>query len=241
MKLRKAILLIHGFAGGNYDYGNLANDLEFLRGFDVFTFTLPGHNKLIIKNVTRDDWINEAERQLQKIIKHGYKSIYLIGHSMGGVIASYLASKYSEVKKLVLASPAFKYFSFKDDKLDVLKSLQIIPRLFKDYSTEEVLSRIFKVPAKTIFEFTKLVEEHTDDITKITIPTLIIHGDNDEIVPEDSVEYVYENIASKSVTLVTIQTLTHDLFVNDRYEEVKKLIIKFFKNHHPKIKQKKKI
>ena len=49
MKLfRKAILLIHGFAGGNYDYGSLGNDLELYSNFDVYTFTLPGHDKMII-------------------------------------------------------------------------------------------------------------------------------------------------------------------------------------------------
>ena len=40
-----------------------------------------------------------SEMQIEKIIKHGYKEIYVIGHSMGGVIAAYLASKYKEVKK----------------------------------------------------------------------------------------------------------------------------------------------
>ena len=54
MKLfRKAILLIHGFAGGNYDYGSLGNDLELYSNFDVYTFTLPGHDKMIIDKVTR--------------------------------------------------------------------------------------------------------------------------------------------------------------------------------------------
>ena len=51
----------------------------------------------------------------------------------------------------------------------------------------------------------------------------------DDIVPYDSVLYVYDNIKSKSVTLIELKTLTHDLFMNDRYEEVKGLIIKFFK------------
>ena len=75
----------------------------------------------------------------------------------------------------------------------------------------------------------KLVEEHTGDVKKITCPTLILHGDNDDIVPIDSVLYVYNNIQSKSVTLIELHTLTHDLFMNDRYEEVKNLIIKFFR------------
>ena len=33
MKFRKAILLVHGFAGGNYDYGELTTDLELYRVF----------------------------------------------------------------------------------------------------------------------------------------------------------------------------------------------------------------
>ena len=79
----------------------------------------------------------------------------------------------------------------------------------------------------------KLVEEHTGDVKNITCPTLILHGDKDDIVPYDSVLYVYDNIKSKSVTLIELKTLTHDLFINDRYTDVKKLIFDFFK-HKPK-------
>mgnify|MGYP003550938652 CR=1 FL=1 len=237
-KFRKAILLIHGFAGGNYDYGDLGNDLELFRSFDVFTFTLPGHDKVVINRVTREDWIKKAETQIEKLINNGYHEIYIIGHSMGGVIASYLASKYKEVKKLVLAAPAFRYFSFKNDKLDVVQSLKKVPKLFKEYPSEEILSRFFKVPITTIKEFMKLVEEHTNDIQKITCPTLILWGTKDEIVPKDSVNYVFDNISSKSVTLFEIKTLTHDLFINDRYEDVKK-IITFFLRKNPKRKKEK--
>ena len=82
MLRKKAILLIHGFAGGAYDYGNLPNDLEFVNNYKVFTYTLPGHDKAIINKVTKDDWIKMSEMQIEKIIKHGYKEIYVIGHSM---------------------------------------------------------------------------------------------------------------------------------------------------------------
>ena len=84
----------------------------------------------------------------------------------------------------------------------------------------------------------KLVEEHTNDIQKITCPTLILWGTKDEIVPKDSVNYVFDNISSKSVTLFEIKTLTHDLFINDRYEDVKK-IITFFLRKNPKRKKEK--
>jgi len=241
MKFRKAILLVHGFAGGNYDYGDLGNDLQLYRDFDVFTFTLPGHDKAIIHNVTNDDWIKAAENQIERIIDNGYRKIYVIGHSMGGVIASYLASKYREVKKLILAAPAFRYFSFKEDKLDVIESLKIVPKIFKNHGTEEVLSRVFKVPAATIKEFMDLVEEHTEDVKRIIVPTLIIYGCDDEIVPIDSVNYVYDNIGSNSVTLVEFENLTHRLFINDRYKEVKKLVINFLRGFNFSTKERKKI
>ena len=227
---KKAILLIHGFAGGNYDYNSLGNDLELYSSFDVFTFTLPGHERMIIDKVTREDWIKKAEDEIEKIINANYKEVYVIGHSMGGVIASHLASKYKEVKKLVLAAPAFHYLAFKGDKIDVIESIKKLPNLFKNYAPEEVLSRIFKIPAPTIKEFMKLVEEHTKDIKDITCPTLILHGEKDDIVPVDSVQYVYDNIKSKSVTLIELHSLTHDLFVNDRYDEVRDIIVKFFRS-----------
>ena len=64
MLKKKAILLIHGFAGGSYDYGDLPNDLELINNYKVFTYTLPGHNKSIINNVTKEDWIKKSEYQI---------------------------------------------------------------------------------------------------------------------------------------------------------------------------------
>ena len=240
-KFRTAILLIHGFAGGPYDYGDLAGDLQTYKTFDIYTFTLAGHDKAKINHVTKDDWINSAEIELQKIINNGYKKIYIIGHSMGGIIGVHLASKYKEVKKLVLAAPAFKFLSFKGNKLDIIGSIKKVPKIFKDYDYEEVMSRVLKIPIPTVKQFMDLAETHKDDIKNIDVPTLILYGTEDEIVPIDSVNYVYDNIKSKSVTLVELENLNHDLFINNRYEEVKKLIVNFLTNYNISIKERKKM
>lgn len=240
-KFRTAILLIHGFAGGPYDYGDLAGDLQTYKTFDIYTFTLAGHDKAKINHVTKDDWINSAEIELQKIINNGYKKIYIIGHSMGGIIGVHLASKYKEVKKLVLASPAFKYLSFKGNKLDIIGSIKKVPKIFKDYTYEEVISRLLKVPVHTVKEFMTLAKKHTNDIKKIEIPTLILYGLEDELVPIDSVNYVFKNIKSTSVTLIELETLTHDLFKNDRYEEIKIIIKDFLSNYNLNLKERKRI
>lgn len=241
MKIKKAVLLIHGFAGGNYDYGELSNDLQMFDDFDVFTFTLPGHDQLIITDVTKEDWTKKAEEQLNKIITNDYKEICVIGHSMGGVIAVYLASKYKEVTKLVLAAPAFKYFKFKNNKINLSDSIKLLPKIFKRYKIKETLSRIFKVPLKTVKEFAGLVERHTNDIKNVTCPTLILWGNKDDIVPKDSINLVYNNLKSTSITMIEINNVSHNLFVNERYEEIKNLIINFLKKKDEKIKEKNKI
>ena len=241
LNFRKAILLIHGFAGGCYDYGDFANDLQLHRNYDIYTFTLPGHEKAKINKVTKLDWIKSAEKQTEKIINNGYKTIYVIGHSMGGIIAAHLATKYKEIKKLVLAAPAFYYLSFKNERLDILTSIKKVPKILNDYTPEEVISRMHKVPITTIKEFMTLASTHIKDIKNIETPTLILYGLKDELVPIESVNYVYDNIASKSVTLIELNNITHNIFINNRYEEIKKIIIDFLTKYNLSIKERKKI
>ena len=231
---RKAILLIHGFVGGNYDYGNFQNELEYIRNFDVFTFTLPSHDKVIVKDVKYEEWIHESERQIELLINHGYKTIYVIGHSMGGVIAAHLASIYPQVKKLVLVAPAFRYFYFKDGKVNIKgmnDTLKNLPDIMKNMGTEKVLERITKTPISTMLEFTKLVNSCIEDTKKITCPTLIIRGTNDQIVPTESTDYVHNSINSKCNILINVDKVTHDCFTKERKEEVKEQIIYFLKKN----------
>ena len=77
MYFRKAILIIHGFAGGTYDIEELANTLEYQHNFDVYTFTLPGHDKYTLTGVNKDMWIKSAEDHIQKLINEGYKKIFI--------------------------------------------------------------------------------------------------------------------------------------------------------------------
>lgn len=229
---RKAILMIHGFVGGIYDYGNLPFELELIRKFDVFTFTLPGHEKVIVKDVKYTDWIKEAENQIEMLINHNYKEIYVIGHSMGGVIAAHLASKYKQVKKLVLAAPAFRYFYFKDGKVNIKgfnETIKNMPEMFRNMGTEKVLERITKTPIPTMLEFTKLVSNLENDLKNITCPVLTIRGLEDKVVPVEGTEYVYNNLNTKTNILYNIKDVTHDCFMHKRKEELQQIIITFLK------------
>lgn len=227
---KKAILMIHGFVGGNYDFGNFHNELQLYRKFDVYTYTLPAHDKIIVKDVKYNEWLDESKKQIEFLINHGYKEIYLIGHSMGGVIAAYLASHYPQVKKLVLAAPAFRYFYFKDGKVDIKNlnnTLKNLTEIFKGEDTEQIVSRILKTPITTMIEFTKLVTHCENCVNYITCPTLTIRGTADIIVPSESTDYVYNAIKSKTNILISIKNLNHECFTNKNSKEITNIIKEF--------------
>ncbi len=237
---RKAILMIHGFVGGCYDFNNFHNELELYKKFDVFTYTLPGHDKIIVKDVKYQEWIKESVNQIEFLINNGYKEIYIIGHSMGGVIAAHLASIYPQVKKLVLVAPAFRYFYFKDGKVDIKsmnETLKNIPEIFKGEDTDKVISRILKTPITTMLEFTKLVSHCQECVKQIECPTLTIHGLNDVVVPTEGTEYIYNSINSKTNILINIKNLNHDCFSSKKAATLAKENIKQFLIKRPKKKK----
>lgn len=239
---KKAILLVHGFVGGTYDFGNLQNELQVIRKFDVFTFTLPGHEKMIVKDVKHTKWIEESEKQIEFLIDHGYKTIYVVGHSMGGVIATHLASKYPQVKKLVLAAPAFRYFAFENGKISIKglnDTLKTVPELIKGEGHEKVLERIRKTPIATLFEFTTLVSKYQDDLKNISCPILTIHGLDDVVVPETGTDLVYNTVKSKTNILINMSGVTHDCFMKKKADLVKSLIIDFLVKRPSNKKEKK--
>ena len=230
IRFRKAILLIHGFAGGTYDEESLAFKLELDKKLDVYSFTLPGHDKSIIIKVKKEDWVNACEEKINLLINSGYKEIYVIGHSMGGVLASLLATRHPEVKKLVLVAPAFEALDSKDGSINIFGSIKKAPQIIKTYSKDEVISRMSKMPIPMIFEFQKLIKENQDLPPKIKCPTLLIHGTNDQIVPISSSEKIYGELKVPVKKFLVVEGSTHDMFKGKKKDVVMNEIHKFLRN-----------
>lgn len=218
MKLfRKAILVIHGFCGGLVDNEFLVNQLETNSRFDVYAWTLPHHEKNIMLGAKYQDWIEGVERQIKFLLRNGYHSIYVVGHSMGGVIASYLSTKYPQIKKLVLLSPAFDYLSLSQYKEDFL-NLRKIPR--GEVAYHRAIVKAIKAPYPVMNQFRKLVKEYKGILPKVKVETLVLFGEKDEVVPYSTLEYVKTHIGSKNATYTTVTSGRHVLVRSRRQEEV---------------------
>ncbi len=226
---RSAVLLIHGFAGGVYDAEYLDHQLELNWKFDVYSFTLPGHDGDTSKKIKYLDWLNKAEAEVEFLIKHGYRRIYVIGHSMGGVIATHLASKYKEIKKLVLIAPAFRFISFEDGNFKPFAALKKTPKILEQYGAKLITSRMTKLPTSAVSEFITLVKKNQSLPTSVTIPVLIIQGTSDTIVPPKTAEYVFNTLYSKRKKIVYLEGITHDIFREKKKDIAANLIEKFLK------------
>ena len=227
MFLKKAILIIHGFGGGVYDEEFLAHRLELIKNYDVYTFTLPGHDG-IKTNMTEKKWVQKTEEMIKFLINNKYKTIYVIGHSMGGVLATRLASKYKEIKKLVLLAAAFRYLEFKDDELNVVKSLTKVPSLAKEYK-DEFVSRMRKMPIPSLKEFMNTIRHNEDSLKNIHIKTFIIQGTSDKLVPAETADFIYDLIPTQEKEVLMCEGVNHDIFRSNKKEQITNEIIEFLK------------
>ena len=230
IKFKKAVLIIHGFAGGTYDEEPLFFRLQSESKFDVYNFTLPGHITNLSTDVEYQDWIDAVDKRINRLINIGYRDIYVVGHSMGGVLATYAAIKYKQVKKLVLVAPAFTYLST-EDKSTFSKSLKSAPELIKEYNPKEIISRFLKVSLQQLKEFEKIVDISQENPSKISVPTLIIQGTSDSLVPYQSSEKIFSEMNCTKY-LIEVEGVTHDVFFGVKVDSICEEITLFLKKHN---------
>lgn len=233
MKLfRKAVLIIHGFAGTTKDEEPLYYELNNMFRYDVYNFVLPGHDR-VTYSVTKEMWIESAEEHLKKLISYGYRSIYVVGHSMGGILASMLAVKYPKyVKKVVLLAPAFDYLTQDDGLFKKVWNGGV--KVFRDFPSGEIFGRGFKMTPSMISNFMKLVEESKDIVKNLYCPLMILHGNNDAIVPFKSSKRIYEIAGSKKKRMIELDNINHEVFNDNKNDLIIKEIKHFLRNSNYK-------
>ncbi|MCL7749022.1 alpha/beta hydrolase [Halalkalibacter alkaliphilus] len=195
-------LCLHGFTGEPWEVEPVSTYFLENKRWLVYTPTLPGHGpKGDLRDVTYQQWVFTAEVAVCELLSRCEK-VYVIGFSMGGMLACYIAAKY-EVSKLVLLSAA-AYYGNPQQLLQELKDkvrLRVLGELDQDEHYLLYRKKIMDTPMTAVFQFMQVVKKIKPYINKVSIPTLILQGEQDGIVPRKSALYLYETISSEQKKL----------------------------------------
>jgi len=181
------ILLIHGLFDSPYGMQQLST--FFLnRCFVVNIILLPGHGTIPgdLVQVRYQDWIKATDFGIEKLAEKA-KNIYLVGYSLGGLIAINEALDHpGAFKALILFAPVLKIKSSLAWLIAPLHSLSLyIPRLqWWEYKSDSSVVRYESIPINAPYQ-TKLLIDLVHDKLKshfITLPIFVLYSDVDETV-----------------------------------------------------------
>jgi carboxylesterase len=225
-----ACLCIHGFTGSPMEVEPLAEYIQHHTNWECVIPTLPGHgSELRLEGIMYNEWLRHAEESLKDLLKR-HEIVYVVGFSMGGLIASYLATKYP-IKKLILLSAAAYYINF----AQLQKDIRIIcADFFRGQIKENELftrymNKIKSTPLAATIQFRKLVQYVKPLLSNIYVPTLIAQGEKDGIVPLKSASYIYNTIRADNKKIIYVEESKHLICHCERRETLFQEIITFLK------------
>lgn len=220
------VLCLHGFTGSPKEVEPFSTYLKTNTDWIIKTPVLPGHGiRPELKGIRYKDWLQFAEEELEKLLRI-CTHVSICGFSMGGLIGGWLATKYP-VEKLILLSPA-AYFA--DPILlgkDMVEFLKGVYRGNPNTSHWQRYKKALHTPIPAYLEFMKLARFIRPTFKDVKIPTLIIHGKSDYVVPEKSARFVYEMISSKEKRLLFIEEADHMICYCPKNKEMFSEITRF--------------
>ncbi|MBR0261746.1 MAG: alpha/beta fold hydrolase [Selenomonadaceae bacterium] len=218
------VLLIHGFTGLPAELFLLGQFLN-QKNFTVLCPRLAGHgvDENNLMRTTKDDWFNSVLDGFY-ILRGACEKIFVVGHSMGGILTLKLAAEQKISKIVTLSAPIFI-----DDGLG-LKNLPpkefcgnaciVQPRRKLDNVPQAANEVYKKTPLISVHELIDLIADVKNLLPTITTPILIMHGEEDHTAQPRSARFIMDNIGSKSKKIVTVPNSGHLIPLDENREFV---------------------
>lgn len=238
----KAILLVvHGFAEHSGRYMNIVN--HFVpKGYMVYGLDHRGHGRSegLRGYVEQFSYYLDDLKTFFDIIRseHGDAKIFIVGHSMGGTIATaYAVEHQDEFDGLILSGAGLK---MGNGSLRLLFPLVRILSLFlpkmgitiidaSTISQDEAVVEAYindplvywgKIRARLGSELATVMQKLPHQMLKIALPILIMHGTADRLVDPEGSKVLYEKVGSEDKTLKLYDGFYHEIFNEPGREQV---------------------
>jgi len=228
VNLNIGCLVLHGFGGDIKEVAPLASRLTG-RGYKVLCPSLKGHTgrREDLQGISYTDWIISAEEGLLSLLSD-CDVVYIIGFSMGGLLAINLGLKHN-ISGIVTINTPIYYLNIKRafiDSVNVLirKDLKTIRRNIK-------ASRA--LPISSLLNFMWLVKATKPQIKELLCPVFIAQAIDDPTVRKSSAHYIFQNTRSSIKRLEFYDSSEHLILLSQEAELVIKDVIGFISSFHP--------
>ena len=229
---KAVVVIVHGLGEHGGRYAHVAQALVDA-GCATYAIDHRGHGKSGGPRTLIDRFANAVEDidQLIDLARkaHPRKSVFLLGHSMGGALSlSYTLRNPSKLKALILSGPAVALDGAPPMMKPIAKILSgLAPKLGMFAIDPSLVSRDQdivaayardplnahgKVPARTLGEIVNFVEYLPAALPLLQLPMLVMHGRDDKLAGFAGSEMVVGRATSKDKTLKVYDGLYHEIF-----------------------------
>ncbi len=228
------VLLIHGFTGLPAELFLLGDFLN-QQNFTVLCMRLAGHatDENNLMRTTRDDWFNSVLDGFF-ILRGVCDKIFVVGHSMGGLLTLKLAAEQKISKIVTLAAPIFI-----DDGLG-LKNLPpkefcgnacIVQPRRKLNDVPQAANDVYKkTPLVSVHELLALINDVKNLLPTVKAPILIMHGEEDHTAQPRSARFIMDNVGSEQKFITTVANSGHLLPLDENRDFVFEEIANFLRS-----------
>jgi acylglycerol lipase len=211
-------------------------------GYAVYGIDHLGHGK---SDGTRvyverfDDYTNTLKIYFDMIHRwQPDKPIFLVGHSMGGLIsAAYLLDHQSELTGAVLSGPVVKVPSNITPAILLMGKMlsTLIPRfgligldangvsrdpgVVQAYVSDPLV-HTGKTTARLAAEMLKAMQYVSGQATKITLPIMIVQGSADKLVDPVGAQMLYDAVSSVDKEIRIFDGFYHEVFNEPEHDKV---------------------
>ena len=249
---RGVLVVVHGLKDHSARYGDFAISLA-KQGFSVRSYDHRGHGRSDGKSQRVDDFADYLS-DLDSFVKRSKKAegalpVFVLGHSMGGAIATgYVLDHQADVNGLLLSAPALAADAGGGAKFGAHFASALFPGagalslpIDKFSRAPDVIAAaksdplvdLSDVPARTVAGLLDTMDRIAEHRAEFTLPILAIHGEADEItLPRGSKEFV-TGAASKDRSLWSCPKLVHDLLHEPEHDAIIRSIGEWLSAHAP--------
>jgi alpha-beta hydrolase superfamily lysophospholipase len=251
-EVRSVIILAHGVAEHSGRYSAMAEHFAS-RGSAVYGFDYRGHGKSEGGRCCVEHFLllsDDLHIFLDRVGRlHPDKKIFLFGHSMGSAVIMAATIKYSEnVEGLILSGIPLRFQPrIPYALITMLHPVSVLaPNLGLYRLNSDTLSRdqevvraynrdplVFrgKLTARLTIEFIRTLHRLETQISRIKIPTLIVHGSADRLCAPEGAQIAYERIGSSDKTLKYYRCSYHEVFNEPERRQILSDIESWIRRH----------